>query len=39
MIRVCADIVGHVVKVSRIEHVNVHGKETERIHLELRNSQ
>ncbi|KAG2298147.1 hypothetical protein Bca52824_034619 [Brassica carinata] len=31
-------IIGHIVKVSHIEHVNVHGKETEKICLELRNS-
>ncbi|KAL0733143.1 hypothetical protein Bca4012_009353 [Brassica carinata] len=36
--RVLPNIIGHIVKVSHIEHVNVHGKETEKICLELRNS-
>ncbi|KAH0861637.1 hypothetical protein HID58_089898 [Brassica napus] len=32
------DIIGHIVKVSHIEHVNVNGQETEKLCLELRNS-
>ncbi|XP_013665097.1 replication protein A 70 kDa DNA-binding subunit D-like isoform X2 [Brassica rapa] len=32
------DIIGHIVKVSHIEHVNVNGQETEKLCVELRNS-
>ncbi|KAJ4888832.1 OB-fold-like protein [Raphanus sativus] len=32
------DIIGHIVKICHIEHVNVNGKETEKLCLELRNS-
>lgn len=34
-----ADIIGHIVKICHIEHVNVNGKETEKLCLELRNSE
>ncbi|KAH0880577.1 hypothetical protein HID58_067971 [Brassica napus] len=32
------DVIGQIVEISHIEHINVNGKETEKISLELRNS-
>ncbi|WZY91844.1 hypothetical protein YC2023_064173 [Brassica napus] len=32
------DVIGQIVEISHIEHVNVNGKETEKISLELRNA-
>ncbi|XP_048622699.1 replication protein A 70 kDa DNA-binding subunit E-like [Brassica napus] len=32
------DIIGQIIKISHLEHVNVNGKETEKISLQLRNS-
>lgn len=33
------DVIGQIVEISHIEHVNVNGKETEKISLELRNAE
>ncbi|KAH0874709.1 LOW QUALITY PROTEIN: hypothetical protein HID58_072071, partial [Brassica napus] len=32
------DVIGQIVEISHIEHINVNGKETEKVSLELRNS-
>ena len=34
-----SDLIGQIIEISHLEHLNVNGKETEKISLQLRNSE